>query len=131
MARVKKYAPEQIVSVLRQIEAAVSNGKTTAEACREAAITEETYYRRLIKYGGLQVDQVRRLKMLQQENVQLKRLVAELSLEKIALRDLVTAEVFRPHDGANPSKTRPKKHGLKNSLLASHPMRPEDGASSG
>jgi putative transposase len=130
MARGTKYAPEQIVSILRQIEVAVSNGKTTAEACREAAITEETYYRRLIKYGGLKVDQVRRLKALEQENVQLKRLVAELSLEKIVLRDLVTAEVFRPHDGANTSKTRPKKHGPKSSSLASRPMQQEDGASS-
>jgi hypothetical protein len=58
----KKHTPEQIVSLLRQIEVAVANGKTTPVACREGGITEQTYYRWRKEYGGFQVDQARRLK---------------------------------------------------------------------
>src|ERR1017187_8673441 len=75
MAKGKKHTPEQIVSLLRQIEVAVANGKTTPIACREGGITEQTYYRWRKEYGGLQVDQARRLKELEQENAKLKRLV--------------------------------------------------------
>jgi transposase-like protein len=90
MARGKKNTPEQIVSLLRQVEVAVASGKTTAQACKEAAITEQTYYRWRKEYGGLQVDQARRLKELEQENAKLKRLVAELSLEKLMLKDIAS-----------------------------------------
>src|ERR1017187_9449513 len=86
MAKGKKHTPEQIVSLLRQIEVAVANGKTTPVACRENGITEQTYYRWRKEYGGLQVDQARRLKELEQENVKLKRLVSELSLELVRAR---------------------------------------------
>jgi hypothetical protein len=73
MARGRKHTPEQVVNLLRQIEVAVANGKTTALGCREAEITEQTYYRWRKEYGGLQVDQARRLKELEQENTKLKR----------------------------------------------------------
>ena len=68
MARGKKNTQEQIVSLLRQVEVAVASGKRTAQASKEAAITEQTYYRWRKEYGGLQVDQARRLKELEQEN---------------------------------------------------------------
>ena len=87
MAR-KRYTPEQIVSVLRQVEVLVGNGKATDQACREAGIVEQTYYRWRKEYGGLKVDQAKRLKELEQENSKLKRLVAELSLDKQVLEDL-------------------------------------------
>ena len=90
MARGKKHTAEQIVSLLRQIEVAVANGKTTPVACRESGITEQTYYRWRKEYGGLQVDQARRLKELEQENAKLKRLVSELSLEKLVLKDIAS-----------------------------------------
>ena len=89
MARGKKHTPEQIVSLLRQIEVAVANGKMTPAACREVGITEQTYYRWRKEYGGLQVDQARRLKELEQENAKLKRLLAEAELDKAALKDLL------------------------------------------
>jgi transposase-like protein len=87
MAR-KRHTPEQVVNLLRQIEVAVANGKTTAQSCKEVEITEQTYYRWRKEYGGLQVDQARRLKELEQENAKLKRLVSELSLEKLVLKDI-------------------------------------------
>jgi transposase-like protein len=90
MARGKKHTAEQIVSLLRQIELAVANGKTTPVACRESGITEQTYYRWRKEYGGLQVDQARRLKELEQENTRLKRVVANLSLDNLVLKDLAS-----------------------------------------
>jgi transposase-like protein len=88
MGRAKKYSPEQIVNLLRQIEVGIANGKTHPVACREAGITEQTYYRWRKEYGGLKVDQAKRLKDLEQENGKLKRLVAELSLDKQILQDI-------------------------------------------
>ena len=84
----KKYKPEQIVSLLRQIEVAVANGKSTPQGCRDAGISEQSYYRWRKEYGGLRLDQAKRLKELEKENLKLKRLVAELSLEKQILKDV-------------------------------------------
>jgi len=74
----KRVKPEQIVTLLRQIEVAVANGKTTPQACKEAEVTEQTYYRWRKEYGGLKLDQARRLKELEKENARLKRVVADL-----------------------------------------------------
>lgn len=90
MARGKKHSPEQIVSILRQIEVASSNGKTHPVACREQSITEQTFYRWRKEYGGLQVDEARRLKELEQEDAKLKRLVAELSLDNLVSKDIAS-----------------------------------------
>jgi transposase-like protein len=84
----KRYKPEQIVNLLRQIEVEIANGKTTPQACKEAEITQQTYYRWRKEYGGLKLDQAKRLKELERENTKLKRLVAELSLEKQILKDV-------------------------------------------
>jgi len=81
----KKYKPEQIVNLLRQIEVEIANGKTTPQACRDHG---QTYYRWRKEFGGLKLDQAKRLKELEKENGRLKRLVAELSLEKQVLRDV-------------------------------------------
>lgn len=86
----KIYKPEEIVNLLRQVEVAVANGKTTPQACKEAGIVEQTYYRWRKEYGGLKVDQARRLKELEQENSKLKRLVSELSLEKLVLKEIAS-----------------------------------------
>ena len=85
MARGKKYQPEQVVNLLRQIEVAVANGKTTAQACKEAGIVEQTYFRWRKEYGGLQVDQAKRLKELEQENTKLN-----LSLDNLVLKDFAS-----------------------------------------
>jgi hypothetical protein len=90
MARGKKqHTPEQVVSLLQQIEEAAANGKTKAEACQECGIAEQTYYSLRKRYGGLQADLARRIKELDQENANLKRLVSELCLQKLALRDII------------------------------------------
>jgi len=84
----RRYKSEQIVNLLRKIEVEIANGKTTPQAAREVGITEQTYYRWRKEYGGLKLDQAKRLKELEKENSRLKRLVAELSLEKQVLRDV-------------------------------------------
>jgi putative transposase len=68
-----RYKPEQIVTLLRQIEVAIANGKTTPQACKEAEITVQTYYRWRKEYGGLKLDQAKRLKELEKENNKLKQ----------------------------------------------------------
>ena len=84
----KRYKPEQVVNLLRKIEVELANGKTTPQAAREVGITEQTYYRWRREFGGLKLDQAKRLKELEKENTRLKRLVAELSLEKQVLREV-------------------------------------------
>jgi transposase-like protein len=85
---IRRCKPEQIVNLLRQIEVGIANGKPTPQACKEAEITVQTYYRWRKEYGGLKLDQAKRLKELVRENSKLKRLVAELSLEKQVLKDV-------------------------------------------
>jgi putative transposase len=84
----KRYKAEQIVTLLRQIEVGIANGKTPPQVCKEAEITVQTYYRWRKEYGGLKLDQAKRLKELERENAKLKRVVAELSLEKQVLKDI-------------------------------------------
>jgi putative transposase len=84
----RKYKPEQIVTLLRQVEVGLANGKTTPQACKEAEITAQTYYRRRKEFGGLKLDPAKRLKEVERETAKLKRLMAELSLEKQILKDI-------------------------------------------
>ncbi len=84
----QRFKPEQIVTVLRQIEVAMANGKSTPQACKDAGIHTQTYYRWRKEYGGLKMEQAKRLKAMEKENARLKRLVAELSLEKQVLKDV-------------------------------------------
>ena len=84
----KRLAAEQIVTKLRQIEVLQGQGKTISMACKEAGTTEQSYYRWRKEYGGLGVDQAKRLKQLETENGRLKKLVADLSLEKQVLQDI-------------------------------------------
>ena len=80
----KRFSVEQIVAVLKQAEL----GLPVADVIRQVGISEQTFYRWKKQYSGLQSDQVRELKQLQEENARLKRLVAELSLDKAILQDI-------------------------------------------
>ena len=86
----KAFTPEQVVAKLKQVEVLMSQGKQVAQACREAGISDKSYYRWRKEYGGLQVDQARKFKELERENARLKRLVADLSLEKAMLKELAS-----------------------------------------
>jgi transposase-like protein len=81
------YQPEQIIAKLREAEVLLSKGQTVVEIVRHLEITEQTYYRWRKAYGGMQVNQALRLKELEKENSQLKRLVADLSLDNAILKE--------------------------------------------
>ena len=89
----KRFSAEQIVVLLRQIEVLMSQGKAAPVACREAGISQQSYYRWRKEYGGLEVDQAKRMKEPERENVRLKRLVADLSLEKQILKDVAAGNL--------------------------------------
>ncbi len=84
----KRYSPEQIIHKLREVEILVNKGATVGEASKKIGVTEQTYYRWRKDYGGMRVDQARRLKELEKENAQLKKLVADLSLDKAILKEV-------------------------------------------
>ena len=83
----KGHSPEQVLNKLRQVEIAVAGGKSVGVAVREIGVTDHTYYRWRREYGGLNLDQARRLKKLEQENARLKRTVADLALDKQILKE--------------------------------------------
>jgi len=87
MAR-KRFTPEQIITMLREAEVLLNQSNPVAEVCRKLGISEQTYYRWRKEYGGMRVDQARRLKELEQENVRLKKLVADLSLDNAILKEV-------------------------------------------
>ncbi len=83
----RAYSPEQIINKLREVEVLISQGATAAEGSRKVGITEQTYYRWRREYGGMRIEQARRLKELEKENTRLKRLVADLSLDISILQE--------------------------------------------
>jgi putative transposase len=83
----KAYLPEQIINKLREAEILLNQGATIVEASRKIGVTEQTYYRWRREYGGMRIEQARRLKELEKENTRLKRLVADLSLDNAILKE--------------------------------------------
>jgi putative transposase len=83
----KVFGAEQIINKLREAELLLSQGASVAEASRKIGIAEQTYYRWRREYGGMQIEQARRLKELEKENSQLKKLVADLSLDNAILKE--------------------------------------------
>ena len=83
----KRHTPEQVINKLREAEVAIAEGSTVAEAARRIGVTEQTFYRWRSEYGGLRLDQARRLKRLELENSRLKRAVADLTLDNQILRE--------------------------------------------
>ena len=84
-----KAKPEEIISTLRQIEILANQGNSIQMACREAGITEQTFYRWRKQYGGMQLPHIKEMKKLQEENARLKKIVADLTLEKLILNEVV------------------------------------------
>lgn len=82
-----QYKPEQIIHMLREAEIKLACSQTTGEVYRELGIAEQTYYRWRKEYGGLKTDQAKRLKELERENARLKKVVADLTLDKAILKE--------------------------------------------
>ena len=108
----KRLGAEQIVTKLRQIEVLQGQGKSLAVACKEVGTTEQSYYRYRKEYGGLGVDQAKRLKRLEEENNRLKKLVADLSLEK----QVCSGKLVSPERRRQAVETARQKYGLSQRL---------------
>jgi putative transposase len=91
MAR-KRYTAEQIIPKLREAEVELGKGQTTSQVCRKLGISDQTYYRWRKEYGGLRVDQAKRLKQLEQENTRLKKVVADLALDNSILKEVASGK---------------------------------------
>ena len=84
----KGYSSEEIIRKLRQAEVLLHEGKVVAEVCRELGVSDATYYKWRREYGGMKVDQAKRLKDLERENGRLRHVVADLTLDKLILQDV-------------------------------------------
>ena len=83
----KRYSTEQIIQKLRQAEVELAKGRSVGEVAKQLGITDQTYYRWRKEYGGLKTDQAKRLKELERENARLKKVVADLALDKAILKE--------------------------------------------
>ena len=84
----KSHSPEQIINKLREVEILLNQGANVGEACRKIGVTEQTYYRWRKEYGGMRIEQAKRLKELEKENARLKKLVADSSLDNAILKEV-------------------------------------------
>ena len=90
----RNHKPEEIIGKLREAEIVLAQGGTVADACRRIGVTEQSYYRWRKEYGGLKMDQARRMKELEKENTRLRRAVSDLTLDKLILQE--TSEPCAP-----------------------------------
>ena len=84
----KRYNAEEVIQKLRGADVLLSQGKTVSQACKQIGVSDQTYYRWRKAYGGMKVDQARRLKELEAENARLKRAVADLTVDKLILKEV-------------------------------------------
>ena len=84
----KRYNTEEVIHKLREANVLLGQGRTVAEACKQLGVTDQTYYRWRKTYGGMKVDQAKRLKDLEAENARLKRAVADLTIDKLILKEV-------------------------------------------
>ena len=90
MSKRKRYAAEEIIGKLREAEVHLAQGETVGQVVRKLGVSEQSYYRWRREYGGMRVDQAKRLKELERENARLKRLVAEQALDNSILREVAS-----------------------------------------
>ena len=105
MPRGQKFKAEEIIAKLREAEVELARGKKVPEAAKQIGVTEQTYYRWKKEYGGLRVDQAKRLKELEKENARLKRLLADAELDKAILKEAASGNFSARRNGAGRSST--------------------------
>lgn len=101
--KVRKHTTEQIITKLREVERLQSEGQSIAQACKQIAVSEHTYYKRRQRYGSMKVDEAKRLKDLERENQQLKKLVADLALDNQMLKEVARGNFSARRGDAGPS----------------------------
>jgi len=92
MSRGKRYTAEQIIKILREVEIYTSRGQTVEQAVRVCSISEQTYYRWRKEYGGINIDQAKRFKDLEKENLRLRKAVSDLTLDKLILEEALSGK---------------------------------------
>ncbi len=90
----KRFVAEEIIAKLREAEVGIAQGMTISQACKKIGVTDQTYYRWRKEYGGLKIDQAKRLKDLEKENARLKRLLADAERDKAILREAASGNSF-------------------------------------
>ncbi len=88
----KRYNAEEIIHKLREADVLQGQGRTVSQACKQMGISDQTYYRWRKSYGGMKVDQAKRLKELEAENARLKRAVADLTVDKLILKEVAEGQ---------------------------------------
>ncbi len=86
----RKHSTEQIIRKLREAEVELAKGRSVRDVCKQLGVTDQTYYRWRKEYGGIRTDQARRLKELERENGRLKKVVADLTLDNVILKEAVS-----------------------------------------
>jgi putative transposase len=92
MSRGKRYTAEQIIKILREVEIYTSRGQSVEQAVRSCSISEQTYYRWRKEYGGINIDQAKRFKELERENLRLRKAVSDLTLDKLILEEALSGK---------------------------------------
>ncbi len=107
MPKCQLLKPQQIVTLFRQIDVLTVNGKTLAQACKEVGTAEQSYYRWRKILGGMQVDRAKRFKVIEQENVRLKKLVTDLSIREVSLKEarVIVREWVKRYNEIRPHKS--------------------------
>src|SRR3954454_4629190 len=124
----ERHTPEEIITKLRQVDVLVSQGQSVADAVRSIGVTEVTYYRWRQAYGGLKTEQIRRLKELETENARLRRAVADLTLDKLILKE-PPRETTEPRASPRLHRARPRQaSGLRAPCVPSARPAPLDAA---
>ena len=92
MSRGKRYTAEQIIKILREVEIYTSRGQNVEQAVRACSISEQTYYRWRKEYGGINIDQAKRFKGMEKENLRLRKAVSDLTLDKLILEEALSGK---------------------------------------
>jgi len=92
MSRGKRYTAEQIIKILREVEIYTSRGQNVEQAVRACSISEQTYYRWRKEYGGINIDQAKRFKDIEKENLRLRKAVSDLTLDKLILEEALSGK---------------------------------------
>ncbi len=92
MSRGKRYTAEQIIKILREVEIYTSRGQNVEQAVRACSISEQTYYRWRKEYGGINIDQAKRFKDMEKENLRLRKAVSDLTLDKLILEEALSGK---------------------------------------
>lgn len=92
MSRGKRYSTEQIIKILREVEIYTAKGESAEQAVRSCGISQQTYYRWRKEYGGISVDQAKRFKEIEKENLRLRKAVSDLTLDKLILEEVLSGK---------------------------------------